>query len=84
MIEMFKRFFTKSTKIGSGSTVNLRNILNESLSKDGGFFYIDAKGDRESMNEVLNNSKREDDVFVLDFTPSEKSQATKIEPQNMQ
>ena len=38
----------------------------------------------ESLNEVLNTSKREDDVFVLDFTSSEKSQSIKIEPQNMQ
>ena len=30
------------------------------------------------------NTKREDDVFVLDFTPSEKSQSVKIEPQNIQ
>lgn len=70
--------------IGSGSTVNLRNIFNESFSKDGGFFYIDGKGDRESLNEVLNTSKREDDVFVVDFTPPEKSQSIKIEPQNME
>lgn len=57
-------------------------MMNESLSKDGGFFYIDAKGDRESINEVLNNSKREDDVFVLDFTPSEILEISKTTREN--
>ena len=39
---------------------------------------------QESLKEFLNNSNREKDVFIIDFTPSEKSQSIKIEPQNMQ
>ena len=39
---------------------------------------------QESLKEFLNNSNREKDVFIIDFTPSEKSQSVKIEPQNMQ
>ena len=42
------------------------------------------KYEKASLNEVLNNSNREKDVFIIDFTPSEKSQSIKIEPQNMQ
>ena len=84
MIKMFKRFFTKTTKVGSGSTVNLKNIFDKPLSKDCGFVMIEGKGDRESLNEVLNNSNREKDVFIIDFTPFEKSQSIKIEPQNVQ
>lgn len=80
---MFKRFFIKTTKVGSGSTVNLKNMLDKSLSKDCGFVIIEGKGDKESLNEVLNNSNREKDVFIIDFTPSEKSQSVKIEPQNI-
>ncbi len=45
---------------------------------------IDGKGDMESLIEVLYNSNREKDVFVIDFTTSKKSQSIKIEPQNMQ
>ena len=51
---------------------------------DDGFVMIEGKGDRESLKEFLNNSNREKDVFIIDFTPSEKSQSIKIEPQNMQ
>ena len=39
---------------------------------------------QESLKEFLNNSNREKDVFIIDFTPSEKSQSIKIEPQNIQ
>ena len=74
----------KNAKVGSGLTVNLRNMMNESMSKDNGFVMIDGKEDMESLKEFLNNSNREKDVFIIDFTPSEKSQSVKIEPQNMQ
>ncbi len=84
MIEMFKRFFTKTIKVGSGSTVNLKNMFDKPLSKDCGFVMIEGKGDRESLKEFLNNSNRENDVFIIDFTTSKKSQSIKIEPQNMQ
>ena len=59
-------------------------MLDKPLSKDCRFVIIEGKGDKESLNEVLNNSNREKDVFIIDFTPSEKSQSIKIEPQNMQ
>ena len=84
MIKNLRKKFIKNVKVGSGLTVNLRNMMNESMSKDNGFVMIDAKGDRESLNEVLNNSSREKDFYVLDFTTSKKSQSIKIKPQNMQ
>ena len=74
----------KNAKVGSGLTVTLKNIMNESISKGNEFVMIEGKGDREFLNEFLNNSGREKDVFIIDFTPSEKSQSIKIEPQNMQ
>ena len=43
MIEMFKRFFTKTIKVGSGSTVNLKNMLDKPLSKDCRFVIIEGK-----------------------------------------
>lgn len=49
---------------------NLMKIMRKSKSKNMGIF--------------LNNSNREKDVFIIDFTPSEKSQSIKIEPQNVQ
>ncbi len=55
MIEMFKRFFTKTIKVGSGSTVNLKNMMDKPLSKDCQFVIIEGKGDKESLNDVLNN-----------------------------
>lgn len=84
MIKNLRKKFIKNVKVGSGLTVNLRNMMTESMSKGNEFVMIDGKGDRESLNEVLNNSSREKDVFIIDFTPSEKSQSIKIEPQNMQ
>lgn len=51
MLEKIKRFFGKSNKIGSGSTVNLRNMMNKPLSKDRGFIYVDAKSDRGVLKE---------------------------------
>ncbi len=87
MIKNLRKKFIKNAKVGSGLTVNLRNMMNESMSKDNGFVMIDGKGgkgDMESLIEVLNNSNREKDFYVLDFTTSKKSQSIKIEPQNMQ
>lgn len=84
MIKNLRKKFIKNAKVGSGLTVNLRNMMDESMSKDNGFVMIDGKGDMESLIEVLNNSNREKDVFIIDFTPSEKSQSIKIEPQNIQ
>ena len=84
MIKNLRKKFIKNAKVGSGLTVNLRNMMNESMSKDNGFVMIDGKGDMESLIEVLNNSNREKDFYVLDFTTSKKSQSIKIEPQNIQ
>ncbi len=84
MIKYLRKKFIKNVKVGSGLTVNLRNMMNESMSKDNGFVMIDGKGDMESLIEVLNNSNREKDFYVLDFTTSKKSQSIKIEPQNIQ
>lgn len=74
----------KNAKVGSGLTVTLKNIMNESISKGNEFVMIEGKGDMESLIEVLYNSNREKDVFVIDFTTSKKSQSIKIEPQNIQ
>jgi len=46
----------------------------------------DPKGCSELSEQLLQLAKalgRESDVFVLDFTPPEKSQSIKIEPQNI-
>ena len=84
MIKNLRKKFIKNSKVGSGLTVNLRNMMNESMSKGNGFVFIDAKGDMESLIEVLNNSNREKDFYVLDFTTSKKSQSIKIEPNEIQ
>lgn len=84
MIKNLRKKFIKNVKVGSGLTVNLRNMMNESMSKGNEFVMIDGKGDMESLIEVLYNSNREKDVFLIDFTTSKKSQSIKIEPQNMQ
>ena len=44
MFERIKRFFGKSNKIGTGLTVNLKDMINHPLSKDSGFIYRDGKG----------------------------------------
>ena len=79
MFGKIKRFFGKSNKIGSGLTVNLKNMMDETLSKDSGFIYVDAKGDRE----VLNNSKREADVHFINFDIPQETQKIKIDTKNM-
>ena len=84
MIKNLRKKFIKNAKVGSGLTVNLRSMMNESMSKDNGFVMIDGKGDMESLIEVLNTLNREKDFYVLDFTTSKKSQSMKIEPQNIQ
>ena len=54
--------------------------------KDGGYtsFFKEDLYKRYTLIEVLNNSNRKKDFYVLDFTTSKKSQSIKIEPQNMQ
>lgn len=47
MFEIFKRFFTKSNKLGSGSTVNHKDISSEPLPKDGIFIMPDFIGKEE-------------------------------------
>ena len=79
MIKNLRKKFIKNVKVGSGLTVNLRNMMNESMSKDNGFVMIDGKGGMESLIEVLNTLNREKDIYVLDFTASKKSQSVKKE-----
>ena len=54
--------------------------------KDGGYtsFFKEDLYKRYTLIEVLNNSNRKKDFYVLDFTTSKKSQSIKIEPQNIQ
>lgn len=47
MFEIFKRFFTKSNTLGSGSTVNLKDIFSEPLPKDSIFIMPDFIGKEE-------------------------------------
>ena len=53
--------------------------------KDGGYtsFFKEDLYKRYTLIEVLNNSNRKKDFYVLDFTTSKKSQSIKIKPQNM-
>ena len=69
-----KRFESSFIILGHGKKINYKkkNLKNRCVII------------QESLKEFLNNSNREKDVFIIDFTPSEKSQSVKIEPQNMQ
>ena len=83
MFEKIKKFFARGNKIssvGSGSTINLKNIINEPLSKDGGFFYIDAKGDSNLNKKILDcmdikpDSKQNENTFknqVINYDESD-------------
>ena len=55
MIKNLRKKIIKNARVGSGLTVNLRNMINESMSKDNRFVMIDAKGEK--------------DFYVLDFEP---------------
>ena len=45
MIKNLRKKFIKNVKVGSGLTVNLRNMMNESMSKGNEFVMIDGMGE---------------------------------------
>ncbi len=45
MIKNLRKKFIKNAKVGSGLTVNLRNMMNESISKGNEFVMIDGMGE---------------------------------------
>lgn len=87
MFKIIKRFFIKVKEfgvIGSGSTINLKEIINEAvISKDNGFKFtmIDGKGDLVPLDRNianLKNNKEKLNKFIQYIgTPEEINQAIK-------
>jgi CRISPR/Cas system CMR subunit Cmr4 (Cas7 group RAMP superfamily) len=70
MLEKFKNLFSK---IGSGSSINLKKLTEELKNKDAskdGFIYSDGKGGLDIIEDIQKlavKSGREQDTFVLNF-----------------